>query len=348
MTKPGTSVSGYIRIRRYILTLVQKAEGQPLPLPSIRELSELFNVSTPTVSRAMKELTAEGLVIGKRGIGAFVNPAKAAVWLNGQPTVGILIGDGRLLHYSGYHSRVLANLMVKTTDLPAVVHLVFLSSTNPETVYQEIVNERLDALIWHGSRDLDLQIIRRLQQDGLPVVLSSSDRFIPEYPGVPGAFFSNTKFRREYMNLLASEKRERIVFLPAFGEWDETETFRKEYRERTGIDLNPNLFLHDPTTCLDSLRNMLSLGVPVDAVFCSALGREVHEILKEFRIDTVRDCRIIASELDVAAIEDFHGLIYRFPFEKHAEAVAEILRKILKKEPVENPIVPTDIEWELK
>ena len=81
MTKPGTSVSGYIRIRRYILTLVQKAEGQPLPLPSIRELSELFNVSTPTVSRAMKELTAEGLVIGKRGIGAFVNPAKAAVWL---------------------------------------------------------------------------------------------------------------------------------------------------------------------------------------------------------------------------------------------------------------------------
>ena len=90
MTKPGTSVSGYIRIRRYILTLVQKGGGRAQPLPSIRELSKQFHVSTPTVSRAMKELTAEGLVIGKRGIGAFANPAKAAVWLQGQPTVGIL------------------------------------------------------------------------------------------------------------------------------------------------------------------------------------------------------------------------------------------------------------------
>ena len=99
---------------------------------------------------------------------------------------------------------------------------------------------------------------------------------------------------------------------------------------------------------LDTLRHMMSLGAPVDAIFCSALGKEVHEILKELRIDTEHACRIIASELDVGAIEDFHGLVYRFPFEKHAEAVAGILGKILKKEPVENPIVPTDIEWDLK
>lgn len=348
MTKPGTSVSGYIRIRRYILTLVQKGGGRAQPLPSIRELSEQFHVSTPTVSRAMKELTAEGLVIGKRGIGAFANPAKAAVWLQGQPTVGILIGDGRLLHYSGYHSRILASLMVKTTDLPAVVHFVFLSSTNPEIMYQEILNERLDALIWHGSCDIDRDLVLRLEKSGLPVVLSIPDHTLPSCREIPSVYFNHTKFRKECVDLLVKEKRKRIVFLPMLEQWDQTELFREEFRKRAGTDLNPNLFLRDPTTCLDTLRHMMSLGAPVDAIFCSALGKEVHEILKELRVDTEHACRIIASELDVGAIEDFHGLVYRFPFEKHAEAVAGILGRILKKEPVENPIVPTDIEWDLK
>ena len=344
MTKPGTSVSGYVRIRRYILTLVLKAEGQALPLPSIRELSEMFRVSTPTVSRAMKELTAEGIVIGRRGIGAFVNPSKASVYLFGQPTVGILIGDGRLLHYSGYHSRILANLMVKTTDLPAVVHLVYLSSANPETMYQEILNERLDALIWHGFQDISTPLTERLEKKGLPVVISTNDQHLSKKLNLPTVYFNHQDFNRKWIEFLAREGRRKIVYLPACGEWDQTERFRKKYRKLTGIELNPNLFLHDQTTCLDVLRNMLSLGVPVDAVFCAALGRQVHEILKEFRIDTVRDCRIIASELDVAAIPDFHGLIYRFPFEQHAEKIKELLQRILKKESVENYRIPTDLE----
>ena len=238
--------------------------------------------------------------------------------------------------------------MVKTTDLPAVVHFVFLSSTNPEIMYQEILNERLDALIWHGSCDIDRDLVLRLEKSGLPVVLSIPDHTLPSCREIPSVYFNHTKFRKECVDLLVKEKRKRIVFLPMLEQWDQTELFREEFRERSGIDLNPNLFLRDPTTCLDTLRHMMSLGAPVDAIFCSALGKEVHEILKELRIDTEHACRIIASELDVGAIEDFHGLVYRFPFEKHAEAVAGILGKILKKEPVENPIVPTDIEWDLK
>ena len=94
MPRSDSAIAEYMRIRRYVLTLTQKADGKSVPLPSILELSELFQVSRPTVSRAMKALTDEGYVIGRRGIGSFTNPAKRFRPLGNQPMIGLLVGDG--------------------------------------------------------------------------------------------------------------------------------------------------------------------------------------------------------------------------------------------------------------
>ena len=78
---PDVGISEYMRIRRYVMNLILRADGKAAQIPTIQELSEKFGVSRPTVSKAMKELTSEGYIIGKRGIGTFTNPAKRAMEL---------------------------------------------------------------------------------------------------------------------------------------------------------------------------------------------------------------------------------------------------------------------------
>ena len=102
MIQQESRVSEYIQIRRYVLTLIQKAGGKAVPLPSIQELAEQFQVSRPTVSRAMKALTDEGYVIGKRGIGSFTNPAKTFICFNNMPTVGLILRDGKCIHFDKF------------------------------------------------------------------------------------------------------------------------------------------------------------------------------------------------------------------------------------------------------
>ena len=67
MSAIGTSE--YMKIRRYVMNLILRAGKDPVQIPTINELSEKFSVSRPMVSKAMKELTSEGYIIGRRGIG---------------------------------------------------------------------------------------------------------------------------------------------------------------------------------------------------------------------------------------------------------------------------------------
>lgn len=74
MSAIGTSE--YMKIRRYVMNLILRAGKDPVQIPTINELSEKFGVSRPTVSKVMKELTSEGYIIGRRGIGSSPIPPK--------------------------------------------------------------------------------------------------------------------------------------------------------------------------------------------------------------------------------------------------------------------------------
>ena len=155
MKKENSPISEYMRIRRHVLTLIYRNEGKSVQLPTILELSKLFNVSAPTVSKAMKALTDDGYVIGRRGIGSFTNPnlknGLSSPLEKRLPIVGILFGDGMPVHFNAYMARILSKLLEETTMLPAIVHQISLSSGNADTICKEIRNEQLDGLIWYAQ-----------------------------------------------------------------------------------------------------------------------------------------------------------------------------------------------------
>lgn len=327
MSKADSAIAEYMRIRRYVLTLIQKADGKSIPLPSILELSELFQVSRPTVSRAMKALTGEGYVIGRRGIGSFTNPAKSSRMLRDQPMIGLLIGDGMNVHFDHYLSRILGNLMIQISAIPAVVHLLTLNSQKADNVYRTIRGEQLDAVVWHGMPKELEEVRARLIESGLPVIVSSDGA---ESFGSGSARMGYRELGYECGKALIAEGRKNLVFLPAAVSWMcPLPEIIRAYDE-AGIALNRNLFLSDPATCLDDFRKLLALGVPVDAVFNAVYTRgEVSGILNEFQVDLVERCRLVESTLGIGNRERFRGFTFEFPFEKHAEQVASLLKTSL-------------------
>lgn len=327
MPRSESAIAEYMRIRRYVLTLIQKADGKSVPLPSILELSELFQVSRPTVSRAMKELTEEGYVIGKRGIGSFTNPARSSRMLRDQPIIGLLVGDGMNVHFDQYLSRILGNLMMEVSSLPTVVHLLTLSSQKADNVYRTIRGEQLDAVVWHGMPKEFEDVRNRLVESGLPVVVSSDGA---ESFGSGSVRIGYRELGYECGKALIAEGRRNLVFLPAAESWKCPLPGIIRAFDEAGIALNRNLFLSDPATCLEEFRKLLALGVPVDAVFNAIYTRgEVSGILNEFQVDLNDRCRLIESSLGIGDRERFRGFTFEFPFEKHAEQVASLLKTSL-------------------
>lgn len=147
MSAIGTSE--YMKIRRYVMNLILRAGKDPVQIPTINELSEKFSVSRPTVSKAMKELTSEGYIIGRRGIGSFTNPAKIfpASFGRKQPLIGITLGNGLMVHLDKYYANILAELLKKIVAMPAITHIVSTGSSDKEQIICDIMNEQLDALV---------------------------------------------------------------------------------------------------------------------------------------------------------------------------------------------------------
>ena len=104
-----------MKIRRYVLNRIHRANGTSTMLPTAQELAKQFGCSRPTVCKAMKTLTEDGFVIGKPGIGSFINPALESCHgggsMSGLPIIGIIFGDGMVVHYEIFFGKVLARIL---------------------------------------------------------------------------------------------------------------------------------------------------------------------------------------------------------------------------------------------
>ena len=326
---PDSTISEYMKIRRYMMNVIYHANGQSVQVPTILELSRKFGVSRPTVSKAMKALTDEGYIIGKRGIGSFTNP-KFKMPLSSPlekdiPLIGILMGDGMGVHYSSYSSRLLGALLNHLPYLPCYVHLVSLSVSDPRGVYEEIRNERLDGLVWHSPEPQCLEVCRRLWRENFPLVLGCCN-----CDAIPSVDFDFEDAGYQCGKLLCREGRRHVVFFPNVFPWSlEADGLRRAYHEE-GIVLNENLFLKDCYTAHEKIRDILSYGIPVDAIYGQMLTyNTIEDYLLEIEPELYKRCTLVASGgLVVPPRHPFHRLVYIVPFEEYGKQITEVLKNV--------------------
>ncbi len=324
-----SSISEYMKIRRYMMNEIYRANGQSVQVPTILELSRKFKVSRPTVSKAMKALTEEGYIIGKRGIGSFTNP-KFKMPLSSPleknvPLVGILMGDGMGVHYSSYCSRLLGALLNHLPYLPSYIHLVSLSVSDPDQVYEEIRNERLDGLVWHNPEPQNFEVCRRLRSEGMPLVLGGC-----HCDGISSVDFDFEDAGYQCGKILYRKGCRNVVFYPNVFPWSlEANGLLRAYREE-GIVLNENLFLKDCYTAHEKIRDILSYGIPVDAIYGQMLTyNPIEDYLLELEPDIYKRCTLVASGgIVVPSRHPFHRLAYVVPFDEYGKQISAVLRDV--------------------
>lgn len=327
----SSPVSEYLRIRQYVFSLTRRAGNKLVKLPSITELTAKFQVSRPTVIKALRTLTDEGCIVTKPGLGSFTNPNRSVLPASQYqiPVIGLLIGDGMLAHYDEYIGSITAELMLHTLAVPALIHLVTLSSTDPEKIYRDIVNEDLDLLIAHGSA-LNAELVARLRENGLKVIFSDAHN--------GDALDVRMGFRElgyRCGKRLLAEGRTKIAYLPGgTEEWNRPLTGLKQALAEENVPFNDSWCMNT-THCLEELQKLLSFGVVPEAIFINChLETPVREILAQFHVDTAEQCRLVQRD----AAND-HSIRYCYDYARHAENVLSVAKQLLRGESPKDPVV---------
>lgn len=303
------------------------------------ELSRKFGVSRQTVGKAMKELTRDGFIIGKPGIGSFTNPKRIETSQTPcgmkVPTIGIILSDGMLLHLDEYHAKNLSAALKILPEMPAFIRLLNLSSSDPEIILKDLENEQMDALLWIAPRQFHEPVIRELLSRGIPLVLHTGFAF----PGAATVEFDFEQAGYDSAGMLIGEKRTGIVFLGDTPPWNgPVPGIRRAFHE-AGIPLNEKLFLPRSRELLDQFRSLLNFGFPIQAVYNPVfLYTEIRDILRETGVE----CSLIASQIVSAHDPEFRGIVFELDFEQIAREEMRILQKQLAEPgtPPENVKVP--------
>jgi len=295
-------------------------------LPAISELSALFNVSAPTVSKAMQALTRDGFVIGKRGIGSFTNPritgGLSSPITKKPPLIGILSGDGMCVQINAYLARILSKSLEEITMLPATASQITLSSHKLDVARNSILNEHLDGLIWHTPTPEFATLCKRFAEEGLPVFMLDC-----EAAGVSSVSFDSEEAAWRCGKVLANEGRKNVLFFPDVPPWSiQADGLRRAYRE-AGVKINEKLFLKDAYCLQDKLKEMLSLGVPLDALFGHLMFQnEVEDLLLKMNPQIHKTCVLVNAGLSLPSKNPFRRISYEYPFQKLAEEMASLMR----------------------
>ncbi len=343
MAEKKTFSAEYMKIRRYVLNRIHRACGKPIQLPTAQELAKQFGCSRPTVSKAMKTLTDDGYVIGKPGIGSFINPAieecQKGSLLEGMPIIGIIFGDGMVVHYELFFGEVLAQILEQVIHRPAVLHIINLTSSSRERIIREILAEDLDGLIWEGPQ-LDPGTISELRRHGLPVVTMRSEPL----PGCDNVYFDMPALGTEIARKLLARGRRQVVFLADRKPWNTArDTLLKTFAE-AGVPLNEKLFLNSCNSRLEKLREILELGVPVDAVINPLfMVEKVVEIFDSLGIDRNEKCTLVNNAIYREKISIPGGLYYEPPFREYAAAAVDRLFTLMNNKDLPPEQIPIPV-----
>lgn len=330
--KQDSPVSEYMKIRRYILNIIHRNPGESVRIPTMVELSEQFNVSIPTVNKALKALTKDGYIIGRRGIGSFTNPnirEKISYSLEKEkPLIGIILFDGMTAHFEAYSSRILSKLMEEVTILPGLVYQISLSSRDPDLVLKQLEHEQVDGLLWYSPREKMIPVCKRLAAKNFPIVVMDE-----EIDNVNSVSFNHPKTVRRCSEMLLEKGHRNIVFYPYTpAQEDQVNALRMVY-QNAGIKLDEKLFLKDKCTLQEKLTEIISSGKTIDAIYGPMLlENEVEDFLLSLNPEIFKTCTIVNPGFSLPSQNPFHRISYDYSFSDLAKKAVEVLQAQMNQE----------------
>ena len=310
-----------LKIRHYVVGVIYHAGERSVQIMSSRDLAKYFNIARSTVSIALKELVDQGYLIPVKGKGYFTNPRKIMTPIPGKmpPLILLIHGDGRNFYHNSQAWESISTIGKAVTDAGFYFRQLTLSSTGEEELFNEIRGAQADGLIWIDRLYYDESLLKRLTDDGMPVICDALDS-----SAVNTVYFDTPSACRKIGQRLAREKKTNILY--CLGKWHRENDlpYILEPFSKAGLDVHLEFVDNEGLADRDKLTQGL-LRRKWDVVFS-------HPPHVPLLSDAIRLTGIPPPELLARLYlrntperqEEF-----RFPFRKRAEATVQRMIELL-------------------
>ncbi|MBS1369574.1 MAG: GntR family transcriptional regulator [Lentisphaeria bacterium] len=319
MAKEKNAVMSEVtRVRLHIMEIIYRNSTKSVMIPSVRTLAAGFGIARSTVQLALEELSRQGYVIGKPGIGTFTNPQKGfSLLADAPPLIGMKVGTGDYFYYGSLTWNLMAHTGISVTDRGWNLRQMNCATPTAEELLAELRDFRFDGLLCIQVPD------KLLAAAAAKIPLVNIGRLTEE---VSCVHFRYKPALRELCALLDGEKRRRLLsILPAAvsGRSQTIHAGIRKYAPESELRIIDPQSPSASAALEEALRND-----PPDALLL--LGQQsplVSRLMRQYGI-TPQAMLPVATQ-DVSERMDFPGVHFREPLREGAEAGVELLQQRL-------------------
>ena len=147
------TISDVQKVWHRVMSIRFRTGNQAVRIPSSNELAREFGIARSSVRIALEQLTAEGILVTRKGCGTFINPKRTFFQHEKSTLIGLMIQGCNNFFYSRAIQRELACFFSELYLTEWNVRNVEATMLTPDDVRMTIQHNYLDALLTFGTPD---------------------------------------------------------------------------------------------------------------------------------------------------------------------------------------------------
>ncbi|NQT01940.1 MAG: GntR family transcriptional regulator [Planctomycetes bacterium] len=356
--------SYYLQLEKILIKRIKEGDFKPLNrLPTVKDLSKIYEVAQLTVRRAIQDLTERGFIYKRRGKGIFIREDFLNLHLTDKKECVILVLLPSLMDPEGVN--ILAGIEKgvqngQGKDIRLDIKSYEWKSKRQKSYLTKFISGNYSGLLFRPDQDTSKEYIQSVVESGKPFILI--DRY---FPGLPTNVVTMNYSQIAYLMtaLLIKNRKKRICYLDRINPISDTSSscnfIRKGYLQamqdfRVPEQRQKILSGLDRDTCSDEeieikILNFLKANKDIDA-FLLASGYTARKLLsasKKIRYKVLSDTQIAGFDLDPSLA--YEGIPFITANIKHMDmgfTAMNKMSKLLTGE--EGPIIREFIRFDLK
>lgn len=145
-----------------VMSIKYRVGNRAVRIPSSNELAQEFGIARSSVRIALEKLTADGVLITRKGSGTFINPKKCTNTTWEAPLIGLMILDGDLFFYPQEIQGELECLYGEIRHTGWNLREVTGHMSSGDEVRQILQHNYLDGVITFGSEEYAVRTADRM------------------------------------------------------------------------------------------------------------------------------------------------------------------------------------------